>query len=99
MSQLPEQLAPHLLPDSITLSSSGTLHIAGYAFSELAKQYGTPLYIFDCATIVNACRHYKDAFACYYSASSVQMLYASKAYLSPHIARIVTNEGMGLDVV
>jgi len=66
---------------------------------ELAREFGTPLYVFDRATIVNACREYQRAFAEHYTASPVRFLYASKAYLSPLIARLMAEEGMGLDVV
>ena len=89
----------HLLPNSATFSPRGILHIAGHAVPDLARHYGTPLYIFDRATIVNACERYKQAFHEYYHASPVQILYASKAYLSPLIAGLVDEQGMGLDVV
>src|SRR6185312_14740528 len=65
----------------------------------LARRYGTPLYIYDRATIVNACKRYVQAFHEYYHASPVHILYASKAYLSPLIAGLVAEQGMGLDVV
>lgn len=89
----------HLLPDSATFSSQGMLHIANHSVPELACEFGTPLYVFDRATIVNACRNYQRAFAEHYTASPVCFLYASKAYLSPLIARLIAEQGMGLDVV
>jgi diaminopimelate decarboxylase len=61
--------------------------------------YSTPLYIFDRATIINACKRYLNAFAKYYHASAAQLLYASKAYLSPLIAQMMAEQGIGLDVV
>ena len=89
----------HMLPDSATISERGVLHIANCAVPELAREYGTPLYVFDGETIVNACRKYQRAFAEHYTASPVRFLYASKAYVSPHIARLIAEQGMGLDVV
>jgi diaminopimelate decarboxylase len=89
----------NLLPDTSTISPDGTLHIANHSIPTLAQQFGTPLYIFDRQTIVNACQRYLQAFAIHYRASSVRVLYASKAYLSPHIARLVSEQGLGLDVV
>jgi diaminopimelate decarboxylase len=89
----------HLLPDTATISPGGVLHIANHAVPDLAQQYGTPLYIFDKATIINACKSYWEAFRTHYHASAVRMLYASKAYLSPLIARLIAEQGMGLDVV
>src|SRR5689334_5249833 len=96
----PTQLsAARLLPDTTTVSQDGVMRIAGYLLSELAQRYGTPLYIFDRATIINACQHYQEAFRQYYHASSVRIIYAAKAYLSPLIVRTMAEQGMGLDVV
>jgi diaminopimelate decarboxylase len=94
-----QALLSRLLPDSATFSAEGVLHIARYAVSELARKYGTPLYSFDEATIINACRRYKQAFQEVYTASTAQLLYASKAYLAPLVAQIIAEQGMGLDVV
>jgi diaminopimelate decarboxylase len=88
-----------LLPDSATLSGDDDLLLAGHHLASLAQKYGTPLYIFDRATIVHACARYREAFRAYYHASPVRMIYASKAYLSPLIARLMHEQEMGLDVV
>jgi diaminopimelate decarboxylase len=40
-----------------------------------------------------------QAFHKHYHASPAHILYASKAYLSPMIARLVNSQGMGLGVV
>lgn len=88
-----------LLPDTAAVSTEDVLHIAGHSLPALAEQYGTPLYIFDRATIVNACQRYFQAFQHYYQASPVRVLYASKAYLSPLLARLISEQDMGLDVV
>jgi diaminopimelate decarboxylase len=98
MTTLHESLL-RLLPATAHISSDGIFHIARNSLSELAKQFGTPLYIFDRATIINACRNYIEAFQTNYTASHVQILYASKAYLSPLIAQLMAEQGMGLDVV
>ncbi|GHO43019.1 diaminopimelate decarboxylase [Ktedonospora formicarum] len=88
-----------LLPDTVAVSIEDVLHIAGHSLPALAQEYGTPLYIFDRATIVNACQRYFQTFERHYQASSVRILYASKAYLSPLLARLLSEQGMGLDVV
>ena len=88
-----------LLPDSATFSEQGVLHIANHSVPELAQTYGTPLYLFDRATIVRACQTYTRAFREVYRASESLVLYASKAYLAPLVARLVTEQGLGLDVV
>jgi diaminopimelate decarboxylase len=88
-----------LLPDTATLTSDGIFHIAGHSLVEQAEQFGTPQYVFDRATIVNACKRYIDAFQANDSASRAQIVYASKAYLSPSIAQLIAEQGLGLDVV
>ena len=95
----PTQPIARLLPDTLTISPDGVLEIASHPLPALARQYGTPLYIFDRATILNACASYRQAFQKYYSASPVQILYASKAYLSPLIAQLMAEQGVGLDIV
>jgi diaminopimelate decarboxylase len=89
----------HLLPDTITIAQNGVLHIAGHSLARLAQQYGTPLYVFDRATIVDACQQYWQAFRRHYHASPIRIIYAAKAYLSPLVAQIMAEQGMGLDVV
>ncbi|HET8843590.1 MAG TPA: diaminopimelate decarboxylase, partial [Ktedonobacteraceae bacterium] len=88
-----------LLPDTATFSEQGTLQIAGHSVVDLVEQHGTPLYIFDRATIVRACQNYMLAFRETYTASESLILYAAKAYLSPLVARMIAEQGMGLDVV
>ena len=95
----PTQPIARLLPDTLTISPDGVLEIASHPLPALARQYGTPLYIFDRATILNACASYRQAFQKYYSTSPVQILYASKAYLSPLIAQLMAEQGLGLDIV
>jgi len=87
-----------LLPDT-TMLLNDTIHIANHSITELAERYGTPLYIFDEATIVHSCEQYRRAFTDYYTMSDVHILYASKAYLSPALAKLLESQGMGLDVV
>ncbi len=88
-----------LLPITTTLSVSQDIHIADDSIHELAERYGTPLYIFDRATIINACQEYQQAFKTYYHASDVAMLYASKAYISPLVAHVMEEQSFGLDIV
>ena len=88
----------HLLPDSATFPED-VFHIAEHSIPALADQYGTPLYIFDLLTIINACKSYKQAFQTHYTLSTTEILYASKAYLSPLIARLMAEQGIGLDIV
>jgi diaminopimelate decarboxylase len=88
-----------LLPVKATISPEGELYIAGHSVVALAQQYGTPLYVFDRATIVAACQQYQQMFQLHYSASPIKFAYASKAYLAPRLVQLIHEQGMSLDVV
>ncbi len=92
--------APHLWPDSAHIADDGHLWIAGCDTIALVQQYGTPLYVFDVATIQGMCRSYRQAFSAAYPApAELSIHYASKALLNTGIARLIAAEGLGLDVV
>jgi diaminopimelate decarboxylase len=64
----------------------------------VARQFGTPLYVYDEATIRRRARAYRDGLRAAYPAESL-VCYAGKAYCAPWLLRIVADEGLGLDVV
>ena len=72
------------------------LMIGGCDTVELAKKYGTPLYVIDEATLRGICREYKAAFKDY---KNIRMMYASKALCTSAIVRILDEEGFGFDTV
>ena len=76
----------------------GCLLFAGQNTLELARQYGTPLYLMDEDRIRYNCRLYTEAFNRCLPAGS-RVLYASKAAAFRQMCRIVGEEGLGLDVV
>ena len=86
-----------LFPFTADVNSQDHLTIGGCDAVELAETYGTPLLVFDDATLRGMCRGFVDAFTSRYADSEV--LYASKAFVNPGIARMVAEEGLGLDVV
>ena len=86
-----------LWPITTGTSDAGGLAIGGVDLADLAREWGTPLYIYDEATVRDRCRRYRAAFAAHYPDSRV--IYAAKAYLSPAILAILREEGLGLDVV
>ncbi len=57
----------------------GHLEIGGCDTTQLAKQYGTPLYVYDEESIRGKCRAFHRAFK--ESGFSYQVAYASKAFL------------------
>ena len=77
-------------------NASGELLVGGIPLTRLADEYGTPLYVFDEATLRTRAQRFRDAFASTYPRSRV--LYAAKAYLSPALVAILHAERLGLDV-
>ncbi len=86
-----------LWPDTIAVDEDGRLSLAEVRLARLAHDYGTPLYVFDEATIRSQCRAFRQAFGSRWPHSAIA--YASKAYLSRALVRILLEEGMELDVV
>lgn len=74
------------------------LYFGGADTVELAKQYGTPLYVFDERVIREACRDYKNSIDRYYDGNGM-VLYASKAFSCKEMYRIANDEGIGVDTV
>ena len=86
-----------MICDNITVKD-GVLYFAGQNTVELAKKYGTPLYLLDEDKIREKCRTYKHAFEKHFGHGS-KPLYASKANCFKRIYEIMSEEKMGIDVV
>jgi diaminopimelate decarboxylase len=86
----------NIFPDTTSVER-GHLVIGGCDVNDLAERYGTPLYVFDEASILSRARAYHDALRSYPGRSTV--CYASKAYSAPWILSLLAEEGLGLDVV
>ena len=82
---------------TMRVNDRGHLEIGGCDAVELAKTYGTPLYVLDEALVRERCRAYRAGFARSYP--NAEVLYAGKALLTMAICRIVEEEGLSLDVV
>ena len=86
-----------LFPLTAKVDGQGHLHIGGCDCVELAKKFGTPLYVFDEVTLRSRCQEFKTEFRQRYS--NTLTIYASKAFLNRALAIILKEEGLGLDVV
>ncbi len=88
-----------VLPDTAEVNPQGHLVIGGCDMVELAGEggFGTPLYVFDEETLRGRCREFVREFRGRHADTTVA--YASKAYINPALARIMMEEGLGLDVV
>jgi diaminopimelate decarboxylase len=83
---------------ALKINDRNHLEIGGCDCVELAKEYGTPLYVMDEDLIRRNCRKYREAMNKHYNGNGL-VLYASKALSTMAICRIVEQEGLGLDVV
>lgn len=73
------------------------LFLGGCDATALADEFGTPLYLYDEATLRNKCKEYREGFSQRYPNSLV--IYACKAFVNRALAQILNEEGLGLDVV
>jgi diaminopimelate decarboxylase len=87
-----------LLPLTATVTPYDHLSVGGCDVVSLVEQFDTPLYILDEHTLRTACRQYRQGFERYYPGEAL-VLYASKAWSCLAVCAIVTDEGLGIDVV
>ena len=87
----------HLLPVTAGLSLSGNLEVGGCDLADLAREYGTPLYVYDQETVRRQCAWALEAFRAEHD--DTQVLYASKAFLNRPFARYIADQGLGFDAV
>jgi len=87
-----------MLCDNISVNNDNHLTFAGHDTVELAKKYGTPLYLMDENKIRQHVRTYKNAMAEFFPAGSMPE-FASKAFSCRRIYEIMAEEGIDIDVV
>jgi len=75
--------------------TEGTYTIQGLNVTEIAQQFGTPLYLYDGDKIAAQIRSLKTA----YSGSDVRVKYAAKALTNVSILKLIRKHGAGIEVV
>ena len=83
---------PRLLPRTALIGPDGGMSIGGVRLSDLARDHGTPLFVYDERHLRDTCSEAVAAFG----ADSV--IYATKAFLCTAMARLAHEEGLLLDV-
>ncbi|NLY11909.1 MAG: diaminopimelate decarboxylase [Firmicutes bacterium] len=78
------------------INSLGHLTIGGCDTVELAKEFGTPLYVFDEEEVRNKAQAYLQAFA---KLPDFEVIFAGKSFLTLGMCHLIDNLGLGLDVV
>ena len=84
--------------NNIDTNEQGQLTFAGYNTIDLAKKYGTPLYLMDENKIREKMRTYKNAMEKHFG-NGAAPIYASKAASFKRIYEIAKEEDIGIDVV
>lgn len=90
------QLNSQIWPASATRNSAGEITIAGLSVTQIAKEYQTPVFIFDEADVRKRAKDYVTAF----TVDDIQttVYYAAKAFITTKIAQWVHQEGLSIDV-
>ncbi|MCW2732748.1 MAG: diaminopimelate decarboxylase [Mycobacterium sp.] len=86
-------LAPNVWPRNAVRGADGEVSIAGVRVTQLAADYGTPLFVIDEDDFRSRCRDISAAFG-----GGEHVRYAAKAFLCSEIARWIDEEGLSLDV-
>ena len=84
--------------DCLNLNEKGHLTIGGVDTVDIAKEYGTPVIVYDEDSIRKNCRAFVNSIDEYYGGNG-RVLYANKAFSCLEMCRIANDEKMGLDVV
>lgn len=84
--------------DNLSVNEKNHLVIGSNDTVELAKKFGTPLYVIDEDLLRKNCRVYKSALDKYYDGNGL-ILYANKALCTVYICKAAAEEGLGADVV
>ncbi|MGM9626110.1 MAG: diaminopimelate decarboxylase family protein, partial [Eubacteriales bacterium] len=87
-----------MLHTNLSVNEQGHLTLCGADTVDLAKKYGTPLYLLDETRVREKCRTYNRAMKTYFSPEA-RPLYASKALSFKGIYRLAKEEGMAVDAV
>ena len=87
-----------MISDCLSCNDAGHLVISGCDTVDLARQYGTPLYVMSEDKIRETCRRYVSSFQTNYGGNG-RPIYASKAFSCKEIYRIVLSEGLDVEVV
>lgn len=79
------------------VNGKGHLEIGGMDTVELAKKYGTPLYVYDVSMIRSRAREFVETFR--KLGVQAKVAYASKAFSTIAMVQVANQEGLYLDVV
>jgi diaminopimelate decarboxylase len=70
-------------------------HVEGVSYDELARRFGTPLYVYSQAAIVERCQAFREAM----SHVAGKFYFAVKSNSNLSILRLIFSQGFGADIV
>lgn len=79
------------------INELGHLEIGRVDATELVKEFGTPLYVYDIELVRSKARAFKETFE--KNNITAQVAYASKAFCTKGMLQVMKEEGLSLDVV
>jgi diaminopimelate decarboxylase len=85
-----------LFPPGSRVDADGELMVGGCRLADLAAEWGTPLYVVDEAGVRANVRRFRRALDAAWPNS--RMVFASKAFPSTPMYRLMAEEGIGVDV-
>ena len=88
-------MSASVLPDSAT-AAGGRLAVGGVALGDLPARHGTPLLVYDEATLRARARAYREGLAAYPGPS--RLAFACKAQTTVAVLQVLLEEGLGMDV-
>lgn len=81
------------------IDEKGHLEIGGIDAVDLAREYGTPLYVMDEELVRQNCRRFVESYKRLYTEAESEIAFAGKAFLSSAMCALAASENMSLDVV
>jgi diaminopimelate decarboxylase len=85
-----------LFPPGSRVDNDGELVVGGCRLADLAAEWGTPLYVIDEAGVRAQVRRFRRALDAAWP--NARMVFASKAFPSTPMYRLMAEEGIGVDV-
>ena len=85
-------IAKHLLPDTAVIGADGVMSIGGCSLLDVAKQFGTPVFVYDEEHLRARCHEAVAAFG------EQRVIYATKAFFTTAMAKLAHDEVLLLDV-
>ena len=86
----------HVYPLGSRLDERGRLEVGGCDVVELAREFGTPAYVYAEDDIRTRARSYLEAFRA--RSERFEVIYASKAFPCTAVYRLLAEEGLSCDV-